>query len=108
MTFLKEKNGVKSKNASPKMVANAKVYVQRRATLARQIKNGIAIVPTAHEKIRNADTHYGYRFDSHFYYLTGFQEPEAVVVIIAGRQPKSILFCRRKSLEREIWDGYRY
>ncbi|MES2356666.1 MAG: aminopeptidase P N-terminal domain-containing protein [Pseudomonadota bacterium] len=83
-------------------------YQQRRAKLAQQLKRGVVVLPTALEKIRNADTHYGYRFDSNFYYLTGFREPEAILVIIAGKQPRSILFCREKNLEREIWDGYRY
>lgn len=69
---------------------------------------GIAIVPTAPEVIRNRDSHYPYRFDSYFYYLTGFKEPESVLVLIAGKSAKSILFCRDKDMEREIWDGFRY
>ena len=67
---------------------------------------GIAIIPTAPEAIRNRDSHYPYRFDSYFYYLTGFTEPESVLVLIAGKQNKSILFCRDKDIEREIWDGF--
>jgi Xaa-Pro aminopeptidase len=43
---------------------------------------------------------YPFRFDSYFYYLTGFRSPEAVVVLIAGDQPRSLLFCREKDLER--------
>jgi Xaa-Pro aminopeptidase len=74
----------------------------------RSVKDGIVIIPTAPEATRNADTHYGYRFDSHFYYLTGFREPEAVIVIVVGKKPKSVLFCRERNLEREIWDGHRY
>ena len=58
--------------------------------------------------VRNRDSHFPYRFDSYFYYLTGFKEPEAVLVLIAGEAPKSILFCREKDMEREIWDGFRY
>ncbi len=69
---------------------------------------GVAVIPTSPERARNRDTQYGYRFDSYFYYLTGFTEPESVLVIIAGKKPKSILFCREKDLAREIWDGYRY
>jgi Xaa-Pro aminopeptidase len=69
---------------------------------------GIAIIPTAHEIVRNRDSHYPFRFDSYFYYLTGFKEPESVLVLVAGQSPKSILFCRDKNLEREIWDGFRY
>ena len=83
-------------------------YQRRRAQLAKAMRNGIAIVPTAMERARNRDTQYLYRFDSYFYYLTGFAEPEAVAVIVAGKSPKTILFCREKDLAREIWDGYRY
>jgi len=71
------------------------------------MRRGIAVIPTAEEVSRNGDTHYAYRHDSSFYYLTGFAEPEAVLVLIAGNEPQSILFCREKNLEREIWDGYR-
>jgi Xaa-Pro aminopeptidase len=80
----------------------------RRARLAQAMQGGIAVLPTAPERIRNRDTHYPYRFDSHFYYLTGFPEPEAVLVIVAGPQPRSLLFCREKNEERETWDGFRF
>jgi Xaa-Pro aminopeptidase len=69
---------------------------------------GIAIMPTAPERIRNRDSDYLYRFDSYFYYLAGFPEPEAVLVLLAGADPKSILFCREKHPERELWEGFRY
>ena len=88
------------------------IYTQRRARLLEKMQRGIAIIPTAPEVMRNADTHYGYRHDSNFYYLSGFTEPEAVLVLIAGTsdsgQSQSILFCREKNLEREIWDGFRF
>ena len=83
-------------------------YQRRRAQLARSISRGVAIIPTSRELARNRDTQFPYRFDSYFYYLSGFTEPEAVVVIVAGKNSKSILFCREKDLTREIWDGYRY
>jgi Xaa-Pro aminopeptidase len=83
-------------------------YRRRRALLAAAMRSGVAIVPTAPERNRNRDSHYPYRFDSYFYYLTGFPEPEAVLVMVAGQAPKSILFCRDKNPEREIWDGFRY
>ena len=72
------------------------------------MRRGIAVVPTAPERTRNRDSHYPYRYDSYFYYLTGFTEPESVLVVIAGAEPTSVLFCRGKDLEREIWDGFRY
>jgi Xaa-Pro aminopeptidase len=83
-------------------------FKARRDGLLAQMGEGIAIAPTAPELIRNRDSHYPYRFDSYFYYLTGFKEPEAVLLLIAGNQSKSILFCRDKDMEREIWDGFRY
>jgi Xaa-Pro aminopeptidase len=81
------------------------IYASRRRRLAESIGDGVALVPTAPERVRNRDSHYPYRFDSHFYYLTGFTEPEAAVVLAGGR---SILFCRERNEEREIWDGFRY
>jgi Xaa-Pro aminopeptidase len=88
---------------------------ERRARLIAEMRarsgGGIAAIPTAPEALRNADTHYPYRPDSHFYYLAGFPEPEAVVVLIAGAEAgdsRQILFCRDKNPEREIWDGFRY
>ena len=86
----------------------SRVHGARRARLAQAMQAGVAVVPTAPERVRNRDTHYPYRFDSHFYYLTGFSEPEAVLVIVGGAKPKSMLFCREKNEERETWDGFRY
>nr|WP_145551772.1 aminopeptidase P N-terminal domain-containing protein [Variovorax boronicumulans] len=81
-------------------------YAQRRAEVARQIgRDGIAIVPTAPERQRNRDSDFLYRHDSYFYYLTGFTEPNAWLVITGDGS--STLFCAPKDLEREIWDGYR-
>ncbi len=84
------------------------LYVQRRKQVQHLMQSGIAIIPTALEVVRNADAHYDYRHDSYFYYLTGFAEPESVLLLIAGVEPKSILFCRQKNAEREVWDGFRY
>ena len=84
------------------------IYALRRTRLATQMQCGIAVIPTAPERTRNRDAHYPYRYDSYFYYLTGFREPEAVLVVLAGDQTKSILFCREKDPQREVWDGFRY
>jgi len=81
-------------------------HLERRRRLAAAMAEGVALVPTAPERVRNRDTHFPYRFDSHFYYLTGFAEPEAVLVLTAGG--KSILFCRERNEEREIWEGFRH
>lgn len=89
-------------------MADISIYQRRRKELAHQMGAGIAIIPTAPERLRNRDAHYPYRFDSYFYYLTGFNEPEAVLVILSGAEMKSILFCREKNPEKEVWDGFRY
>jgi Xaa-Pro aminopeptidase len=78
----------------------------RRARLAAQLgPRGIAILPTAPEQMRNRDADFLYRHDSYFFYLSGFTEPQAWLVITGDG--KSTLFCQPKDLEREIWDGYR-
>ncbi len=84
------------------------LYATRRRRLTEAMQAGIAVLPTAPERVRNRDSHYPYRYDSYFYYLTGFAEPEAVLVLVAGKEPRSILFCRERSAEREVWDGFRY
>jgi Xaa-Pro aminopeptidase len=93
------------------MTIDPTLYAQRRARLLEKMQRGISIVPTAPEVARNGDTHYGYRYDSNFYYLSGFAEPEAVLVLVASQEKageqKTILFCREKNPEREVWDGYR-
>jgi Xaa-Pro aminopeptidase len=89
-------------------------FRQRRLSLLERMGStggGIAVIPTAPERVRNRDTTFPYRADSYFHYLTGFPEPEAVLVLVAGRgddAPRSILFCRDKDLEKEVWDGFRF
>jgi Xaa-Pro aminopeptidase len=83
-------------------------FRKRRGELAKALGEGVVAVSTAPERTRNADSHYDYRWDSGFYYLTGFREPEAVLVMVLGAKRRAILFCREKNLEREIWDGFRY
>ncbi len=85
---------------------NTALYTRRRAQLAAQLgEGGVAIIPTALERARNRDSDFPYRHDSYFYYLTGFTEPNAWLVLEASG--RSTLFCQPKDLEREIWDGYR-
>jgi Xaa-Pro aminopeptidase len=90
------------------MTININEFNKRRYQLMAEMVEGVAIVPTSPELIRNRDSHYPFRFDSYFYYLSGFKEPESVLFLIAGPQAKTILFCRDKDMEREIWDGFRY
>lgn len=90
---------------------NVSAFLQRRNTLIERMQRaggGVAVIPTAPEQLRNRDAHFPYRADSYFQYLTGFNEPEAVLVLIAGAEASSVLFCREKNPEREVWDGFRY
>lgn len=81
---------------------------RRRALMQAAGDEAILIVPAAPERIRSHDTHYPYRQDSDFWYLTGFAEPEAVLVLVPGRRHgEAILFCRERDPEREGWDGPR-
>ncbi len=85
---------------------NPSVYRDRRNELAKRMgSDGIAILPTAAEQQRNRDTDFQFRPDSYFYYLTGFTEPNAWLVITGDGH--STLFCQPKDMEREIWDGIR-
>ncbi|HEX4482083.1 MAG TPA: Xaa-Pro aminopeptidase [Rudaea sp.] len=86
-----------------------KEYVRRRSQLMRIMGgDAICIVPAAPERLRNNDSHYPYRQDSDFHYLTGFPEPDAVLALIPGRaHGEAILFCRERDPERESWDGPR-
>ncbi|MFV0681543.1 aminopeptidase P N-terminal domain-containing protein [Ottowia sp.] len=81
-------------------------YAARRARLAAQLgEGGVALIPTAPVHMRNRDSDFPYRHDSYFYYLTGFTEPHAWLVLTSDG--RSTLFCQPKDLEREIWDGIR-
>lgn len=84
-------------------------YARRRRRLMQLIgERGMAILPSAAERVRNRDTHYPFRQDSDFLYLSGFPEPEAVIVLMPGRpQGEYILFCRERNPDREQWDGLR-
>ncbi len=84
-------------------------YARRRKALMEQMEpNSIAILPAAAVAIRNRDVEHVYRQDSDFQYLSGFPEPEAVIVLIPGREyGEYVLFCRERNPERELWDGLR-
>jgi Xaa-Pro aminopeptidase len=84
-------------------------FAQRRQHLKQIIgSNSIAILPTAPQRVRNRDIHFFYRPDSDFYYLTGFAEPEALLVFIPQReQGEYLLFCREKDPDKELWEGKR-
>lgn len=84
-------------------------FKRRRKQLMRMMDdNAIAIIPAAPQRFRNNDVEYPYRQDSDFLYLTGFSEPEAVVVLVPGRKHgETILFCRERNAEMETWHGRR-
>lgn len=75
--------------------------------IRRMTQGSIAIIPSAREATRSNDTHYRFRQDSDFFYLTGFEEPDAIAVIKADQEPRYTLFVRPRDPEREIWDGRR-
>jgi Xaa-Pro aminopeptidase len=84
-------------------------FARRRKQLMRIAGNdAILVLAAAPERIRSRDTHYPYRQDSDFWYLTGFDEPSAVLVLVPGRaHGETLLFCRERDPEREGWDGPR-
>ncbi|ALM84642.1 aminopeptidase P N-terminal domain-containing protein [Bordetella sp. N] len=86
-------------------------FIQRRERLQqymRSLGGGIAVLPTAPEAVRSRDSEFPYRFDSDFFYLTGFTEPDAWLVLLAGERDASILFCRERHEEQETWTGHRF
>ena len=83
-------------------------YQNRRQQLAMRLPAGsIALIPAASECLRNGDAHYRFRQDSDFYYLTGFNEPDAVLLIMAGKTGESVLFNRARNFTEEQWTGTR-
>ncbi len=85
-----------------------KEFKNRRDRLATRIGDSVAIVVNAKESIRNKDCNYPFRSDSAFHYLSGFPEPETVVMIFGGKNPKSIIFCQPKDELKEVWNGFIY
>ena len=84
------------------------IFKERRQALARMAPKSAVIIPAHPEQVRNNDVHHPYRQDSNFFYLTGFEEPESILVFRPGGSPETILFVRPKDVERETWDGFRY
>lgn len=86
------------------------IFRRRRDAVAQAMgKNALAVLATREEMLRNRDADYKYRADSSFFYLTGFAEPEAVMVLETDDQGSYCytLFCRERNREMEIWTGYR-
>jgi len=89
---------------------SAAEHARRRRQLMRATgEDAILVLPAAPVRVRSHDTHYPYRQDSDFWYLCGFPEPEAVLVLVPGRKHgEALLFCRERDPEREAWDGPRF
>ena len=87
---------------------DAAPFIERRQRLAESIGNGLAIIPGAQEVVRNRDIYYEFRQNSDFFFLTGFDEPDAVALIKpTGVKERFVLFVRPRDREREIWNGHR-
>ena len=81
---------------------------RRKNLMALMEPNSIAIIPSAREQVRSRDTEYPFRQDSDFYYLCGFVEPDAVLVLVPGRRHgQFVMFCRERDQSMELWHGYR-
>ena len=91
------------------MIVKPKEFQRRRRQLMNMMEKGdIAVLPAANVRMRNRDVEHRYRPDSDFFYLTGFDEPEAVAVFIPGRKHgEYILFCRERDPVMETWNGPR-
>jgi Xaa-Pro aminopeptidase len=86
-------------------------FAARRQRLMERMRaegGGIAVLATAPEAVRNRDAEYPYRHDSDFFYLTGFTEPDAWLVLLAGATDRAVLFCRSRHVEHELWEGKRF
>lgn len=91
-----------------KATENVKTFKSRREKVIKQLGNNALVVAAHPEHIRNHDVGFAYRQDSNLYYLTGFEEPESILILRPGNFPESIMFVRQKNIERETWDGFRF
>jgi Xaa-Pro aminopeptidase len=82
-------------------------FTNRRRQVLGELENGVLTCFAATPSVRNNDVTHEFRQDSDFHYLTGFDEPDAVLVLVGGDTPRSVLFLRPKDRERELWDGER-
>jgi Xaa-Pro aminopeptidase len=87
------------------MISLAEFKKRRKALQNKLPKDAIAIIPGASEQVRNHDVHYPFRQNSHFLYLTGLSEPDAVLVICGGDDAQVLLFSEPYSVDKEIWTG---
>ncbi|WP_096740100.1 Xaa-Pro aminopeptidase [Pseudoalteromonas atlantica] len=88
-------------------IQKSEFKARRERLLAKMDANSVAIIPAASEVTRSRDTEYAFRQDSDFFYLTGFNEPDAVLVLCNNSDTPSTLFCLDKDKLAEIWHGRR-
>jgi len=91
-----------------KPTEDVRIFAERRQRIGQDLQGSALIVAAHPEHIRNHDVGYAYRQDSNMYYLTGFEEPESILIFRPGCTPESVMFVRRRDKERETWDGFRY
>ncbi len=91
-----------------KPLENIRIFDQRRKKLRDELQGAALIVTANPEAIRNHDVHYPYRQDSNMYYLTGFEEPESILVFRPGCDPETVMFVRQRDREKETWNGFRF
>jgi len=85
-----------------------KEYKLRRQKLFKHMdENSLLIISGATEKVRNNDVNYEFRQDSNFWYLTGLEEPDAIMIMLKKDSTKYILFLQQKKIEEEVWNGYK-
>ena len=88
---------------------SSELFRKRRQRVLNRLGDGLLVLPTAPERLRNGDVYHVFRPGSDFHYLTGFDEPDAVLAAyrVNAREHETILFLRPRDREREVWDGAR-
>ncbi len=106
MTTLRQEAG--APQGGKLRIAGSEFARRRRRLMDMMEANSIAIIPSARELMRSRDTSYPFRQDSDFYYLSGFVEPESVLVLIPARDHgEYVMFCRERDSGQELWHGSR-
>ena len=89
-------------------LVDIQIFKERRQRLGKVLEGSALVIPAHPEFLRNHDVHHPYRADSNFYYLTGFEEPEAVFVFRPGHTPETVMFVRPRDPLKETWNGFRF
>lgn len=84
------------------------IFKERRERLGQKIRGSALLLASNPHVIRNNDVHYAYRQDSNMFYMTGFEETDAVFLFRPGRKPETVMFVLPKDPLRETWDGFLY